>query len=123
MCRYQQGQGAVLFGNDTWLPLYYAAAINDAVQIDGGYAHATLLTPAPNVTISDVQVIEGNTGTRPATFTVILSEPSNQTVTVNYATANGTATAGSDYQSASGTLTILAGQTSATISVLVNGDR
>jgi large repetitive protein len=44
-------------------------------------------------------------------------------VTVGYATANGTATAGSDYQAASGTLTIPAGQTSGTITALVNGDR
>lgn len=36
---------------------------------------------------------------------------------------NGSATAGSDYQAASGTLTIPAGQTSGTITVLVNGDR
>jgi hypothetical protein len=44
-------------------------------------------------------------------------------VTVAYATSNGTATAGSDYQAASGTLTIPAGQTTGTITVPVNGDR
>jgi len=44
-------------------------------------------------------------------------------VTINFATADGTATAGSDYQAASGTLTIPAGQTRGTITVLVNGDR
>jgi Calx-beta domain-containing protein len=44
-------------------------------------------------------------------------------VSVNYATADGSATAGSDYQAASGTLTIPAGQTTGTITVLVNGDR
>jgi hypothetical protein len=45
-------------------------------------------------------------------------------VTIGYATANGAATAGGgDYQAASGTLTIPAGQTSGTITVLVNGDR
>ena len=62
--------------------------------------------------IGDVTVTEGNTGTRAATFTVTLSAASGQPVTVAYATANGTATAGSDYQAASGTLTIPAGQTS-----------
>ena len=43
-------------------------------------------------------------------------------MTVAYATANGTATAGSDYVAASGTLTFLAGQTSKTVAVTVNGD-
>ena len=44
-------------------------------------------------------------------------------LTVNYATGNGTATAGSDYQAASGTLTFAPGETSKTITVAVNGDR
>jgi chitinase len=44
-------------------------------------------------------------------------------VTVNYATADGTAVAKSDYNSASGTLTFQPGQTSKTISVAIKGDR
>ena len=43
-------------------------------------------------------VTEGNTGTVAATFTVTLSAASTEPITVAYATANGTATAGSDYQ-------------------------
>jgi hypothetical protein len=43
-------------------------------------------------------------------------------VTIAYATGNGTAAAGSDYQAKSGTLTIPAGQSTGTITVLVNGD-
>jgi Calx-beta domain len=54
---------------------------------------------------------------------VSLSAAYDVPVTIDYATANGAATAGSDYQAASGTLTIPAGQTSGTITVLVNGDR
>jgi hypothetical protein len=81
------------------------------------------VAPPPEVRIRDVSVTEGNSGTRNAVFTLSLSNPSSQSVTVNYATADGSATAGSDYQAASGTLTIPAGQTTGTITVPVMGDR
>lgn len=45
-----------------------------------------------------------------------------QSVTVNYATANGVANSTSDYTAKSGTLTFAAGQTSKTISVAIKGD-
>src|SRR5262249_2074277 len=77
----------------------------------------------PLVGISDVSVSEGNSGTRAATFSVDLSAPSDVNVTVNYTTANGTATAPSDFAAASGTLTFLAGETSKQVTVNVNGDR
>src|SRR5262249_31319022 len=73
--------------------------------------------------ISDVSLVEGNTGTKYALVSVSLNTPSNQTVTVNYATADGTATAGSDYASASGRLTFARGEMSKTIAVPVYGDR
>ncbi|HUQ32737.1 MAG TPA: Calx-beta domain-containing protein [Pyrinomonadaceae bacterium] len=76
----------------------------------------------PTLSISDATVTEGNTGTTNATFTVTLSAASASAVTVKYDTANGTATAGSDYQSAGGTLTFAPGETSKTITVAVNGD-
>jgi hypothetical protein len=68
-------------------------------------------------------VVEGNSGTKNIAFTVTLSASYDLPVTVTYATADGTATAGSDYQAASGTLTFAPGETSKTISVLVKGDR
>ena len=74
---------------------------------------------SPSATLS---LTEGNSGTTLATFTVTLSPTSTQTVTVNYATANGTATAGSDYVAASGTLTFAPGVSTRPISVTVNGD-
>src|SRR5207245_9222744 len=57
-----------------------------------------------------------------AVFTVSLSFSSAQTITVDYATADGTAKAPSDYTSTSGTLTFNPSDTSKTITVLVNGD-
>jgi subtilisin family serine protease len=76
----------------------------------------------PALSINDVAVTEGNSGTTTATFTVSLSAPSAQTVTVDYATANGTASAASDYVAASGTLTFPPSSTTQSVSVTVNGD-
>jgi ELWxxDGT repeat protein len=78
--------------------------------------------PGPTVSIDDVNLVEGHSGTSNASFTVTLSSPSTQTITVQFLTANGTASAGSDYQSTGGTLTFLPGQTSRSVSVIVNGD-
>jgi aryl-phospho-beta-D-glucosidase BglC (GH1 family) len=64
----------------------------------------------------------GGPGTATAVFTVTLSAPSTQTVTVAFSTANGTAVAGTDYLAESGTLTFAPGQTQATISVTVIAD-
>jgi hypothetical protein len=77
----------------------------------------------PTVSINDAVVTEGNTGTVNATFTVALSYASNVDVTVQYATADLTAAAGSDYKAASGTVIVPAGQTRATVTVAVRGDR
>ena len=76
----------------------------------------------PTISINNVSVTEGNAGTTSAGFTVALSGPSSQTITVNYATADGTATAGSDYVSAAGTVTFTPGQTSQPVSITVNGE-
>jgi hypothetical protein len=73
--------------------------------------------------VNDVSVVEGNAGTATATFTVSVSPAPTQTVTVTAVTANTTATAGSDYVAVpSTTLTFLAGETSKTVAVTVNGD-
>lgn len=76
----------------------------------------------PEITINDVSVTEGNTGTKTIDFTISLSTPSILTVTVDYATADGTATAGSDYQSTNGTLTFAPGETSKQVAVNIIGD-
>ncbi len=87
-----------------------------------GTASLTVSASQPSVAINDVSVTEGNAGSVSATFTVTLSGASSQTVTVQYATADGTAVAGTDYSVASGSLTFSPGQTSKTFVVLVTGD-
>jgi hypothetical protein len=91
--------------------------------IADGQGVVTIWDDEPRVYISDSYAVEGTTGTTPLTFSVYLSHAYDLPVTVEYATADGTATAGDDYQAASGTVTFAPGQTSQTITVLVNGDR
>jgi len=78
--------------------------------------------PPPLMSIGDATVTEGDAGAVNAVFAVTLSKPTNQTVTVQYNTANGTADAGQDYVASSGTLTFQPGETSKTLSVAVKGD-
>jgi YD repeat-containing protein len=76
----------------------------------------------PTLSIADLSLYEGNSATTTANVTVTLSAISGQTVTVQYASSNGTATAGSDYTTVSGTLTIPAGSSSGIIAVPVLGE-
>jgi len=99
-----------------------SSATNGALVDSQGQGTITDNDPAPSLSINDVSIAEGDSATTPATFTVTLSLASGQTVTVNYATADNTAAAGSDYQSTSGTLTFNPGDNTKTISVLLNGD-
>lgn len=78
--------------------------------------------PTPGLSINDVSVAEGSSGTTEAVFTATLSAASAFTVTANFATANGSATTPSDYLSTSGTLTFNPGDLTKTITVSVNGD-
>ena len=76
--------------------------------------------PAPEIAITDTTVTEG-TAAGPALFTASLSTPSSSTVTVAFATADGTATS-ADYVGTSGTLTFLPGTTSQTVHVDIIAD-
>ncbi|WP_066649320.1 MULTISPECIES: beta strand repeat-containing protein [Sphingomonas] len=77
---------------------------------------------ATTVTVNDVSVTEGNAGTSLLTFTITRSDNVGA-FTLNYATADATATAGSDYVAANGTATFTAGGAlTQTVSVTINGD-
>ncbi|MFZ1640435.1 MAG: Calx-beta domain-containing protein [Candidatus Contendobacter sp.] len=78
---------------------------------------------SPTLSINNVSQNEGNSGTTPFNFTVTLSAAASLPVTVNWATADGTATAGSDYTAASGTLTFpVGGPLTQTLTVQATGD-
>src|SRR5205823_9736560 len=94
--------------------------INNFADIDPNISGPYSLNGLPRLAIGDVTVLEGNDGTTAFVFTVTRLGPTGQVVSVNYATADGSATSANDYTAASGTLTIPAGQTSGTITVLVN---
>ena len=76
----------------------------------------------PSISVRDVSVVEGNSGTTQATFVVALSGASSQSVSCSFATSNGTATAGSDYTATSGALSFAPGEVEKPVVVLVNGD-
>jgi parallel beta-helix repeat protein len=76
--------------------------------------------PQPTITVSDIEAGEGNSGTTPFSFAMSLSNPSYQPITVEYATADGTATAGSDYQAAKATFTFQPGQPFQNVPLIVN---
>ena len=72
--------------------------------------------------INDIAVAEGSNGTANAVFPVTLLPPRDQVVTVDYATADGTALAGSDYLATNGTLTFQPGETNKFINVVLTAD-
>lgn len=74
------------------------------------------------LSINDITVAEGSNGVVNATFTVRLIAPREQTVTVDYATQDGSAVAGQDYVATNGTVTFAPGETSRTITVAVTAD-
>ena len=100
------------------LTLTPGLALDDGRDLDVG-APATVPGP-PAFRVADARGPEGGA----AAFAVTLDPAAAETATVDYATADGTAEAGKDYEAASGTLTFAAGETEKTVSVaLVDDDR
>jgi hypothetical protein len=105
---------------------FYVFLSNATVgQITDGQGVGTIVDndPPPSLKINDVSITEGKRGTKLMTFTVSLVGLTEKWVSVNYATADGTAkTSDHDYQATFGTLYFAPGQTTATFSVVIYGD-
>jgi microcystin-dependent protein len=104
-----------------------ALAANAAVYNISSTASSATVTivdndSQPTISVGNVSQNEGNSGTTNFGFNFTLSNPSTQNISVQYATADVSAQAGSDYTAVSGTVTFNPGETSKTVNVAVNGD-
>jgi large repetitive protein len=145
---YVASTSSVSFASDSVLPLTVNVPIVGDTEVEpnqvlrlnlsnlvlpGGVSAANVTFAASGVgtinnddgavlSIAGVSIAEGATGSSNANFVVTLSNTSKTPVTVQYASADGTATAGSDYTASSGTLTFAPGVLTQTIAVPVAGD-
>jgi glucose/arabinose dehydrogenase len=94
------------------------------ISIGDGQAQGTITDddPLPALTAADCAALEGDAGSTPCAFAVSLTPPSGRAVAVGYTTQNGSAAAGTDYTTASGTLSFAAGVTTGAVAVNVLGD-
>jgi len=83
---------------------------------------AALGATRPTATVNDVSVTEGNTGVRRASFRIDLSRRAQRRVKLNFATKDGTATAGADYTARRGPVTVGRGKRSRVVRIAVRGD-
>lgn len=111
----------LFFGTWTW-PWVDAVGPTKLRTLPARARYDGVAMPPPALATTDVLFSEGTGNPLAASFTVTLSAAVPQTVTVAYATANVTATAGSDYAATSGTLTFFPGDTSRTVTVAIVPD-
>ena len=86
-------------------------------------ATATILDDDPKLRIGNARTVEGDAGTRKVTFRITLSHASPAAVTARFATANGSASAGSDYIARRASVRFSPGQRTKTLTVRIKGDR
>jgi hypothetical protein len=113
------------FNGDTWLDLATANVNGNSASTNSVSVLLNDQTwpPAPaSLTINDVSVVEGNSGSTTATFMVKREGSTAGTASVSYSTANAGALAGSDYVAKSGTLTFAAGVATMQVTIQINGD-
>ncbi|WP_217427456.1 Calx-beta domain-containing protein, partial [Sphaerotilus uruguayifluvii] len=109
-------------GNET-LTLTVTAQPGGDIGISPATGTGTIVDDEPLPQIQPVPDQTVNEGAGTVTFTITLSSPSQQTVSVDYRTVSGTATAGEDFTAVAGTLTFAPGETTKTITVPIVDDR
>ena len=98
------------------------AATSLAVDITDVAVLTIIDDDVSSISIDAPTIAEGSSGNTDLTFTVCLDKAGIAPITVDYATSDGTAEAGSDYTSVSGTLTFASGETSKSVIVPISGD-
>jgi hypothetical protein len=99
---------------------FASVAANALYRVTEGGAIEAVTGGEVTISVADADVVEAEGAV--AEFTVSLSRASGETITVSYATEDGSATAGQDYTAVSGTLTFPAGETTQTIAVPIVND-
>jgi hypothetical protein len=108
---------------DEYFGLRLTGATNASYSEYNVYGYINDDDTPPTISIEDAWITEGNSGNSVMNFYVNLSNPSGQGVTVNFATANGTAkTSDNDYVAQSGSLYFAPGETSQLIQIVIKGD-
>ena len=114
------GLDSLLFYTAPATATYYIEA-RGVGQTTGTYHASVAVVPVGSISIGSASIVEGNAGTSILSFLVTRAGGSAP-FSVNYATANGTAVAGSDFVANAGVLTFGANINSQTISIVINGD-
>src|SRR5439155_1209324 len=118
----------ILESNETFTVALSGATGGAIITTGTGTGTITNDDAAPSLSIDNVTLAEGDSGTTNFTFTVSKTGATALAATVDYATADVSATgdtscgAGTDYKSAAGSLNFAAGDTSKTVTVQVCGD-
>jgi hypothetical protein len=111
------------FNGDGWLDVATANADGSVSVMHNNQSWPQVPPTFPNISVNDVTITEGDSGTSTATFTLTLSSAVGVDSSVDYRTVDSSALAGDDFIAKSGTVTIPAGQTSRTFTVSILGDR
>jgi hypothetical protein len=103
----------------------FLVSLSNAINADleHGQATGTIKNDDVDLSINDMTVMEGDSGTKNAVFTISALGSTDRTVSVSYTTLNGTAIAGSDFLPAGGAVTFAPGGGTATITVPIVGDK